>query len=349
MMDAEQRQLLERLVAMMSGAESDASIGALLAPSAADAVRPGVEALLALDERVGLSEDLRSGTCDSELVGALEESLRAVLPLLGLQPLGPPFLLLRRARQRYEAEARKARMVRRRLDALDAPAPRRHLLERYLSTGPAPLFVTELERRFAAELSTARRALEAGRFTPDELATHAGLLAWLREPGEHPAELQRALEPMRSEPELRALEYRAADHDERLLLAALAFVHGQTRMTGVLLEATVGARIARDAPQIAALAAALGPAVARSALSSFLFDMTWGNPEEPDAELTPERARAIVAARSLLPRLDSPLDDIDRDEISSDFDGEDLGELAERVRRLHRALCAVRSDFFSSP
>lgn len=268
-----------------------------------------------------------------ELPGALQqriaEAIGAVSGMLGESSGAPLGVQARRLRRCWERERKKFRMVRQRLDEKGLREGS-EILGRYLDTSPAPMFSRRLASQFqqmydrACSSKTEARRLLTGDDRLVELLQFESPLDDRRR-RQLTGRLESLVEEL-DDPEAtagRALA--AAEGDKRLVAAALA-VHTRMRTQAhpLLMDVVRGGDVA---PQAAAFAAHLAPSLARHVLGRFLVDvLNDGTPTE-DLQVDRQKLReAIVAARTVLPLIGSPLDDLEQIDTRAQ-------QIAGKVRR----------------
>ncbi|MFB6350911.1 MAG: hypothetical protein ABEN55_13190, partial [Bradymonadaceae bacterium] len=272
----------------------------LLTPSASDPW-PDVEVVLHLAEHEAVAEDLRKHGIPDELEQAIGEALEAVFPMLGIRPYGPTFKLVDIARRRLDAETEKFELVVDKLDEISTDE-RVAMVERYLGTEPAPMFVNRMRQLYPEVVSEATEALE------DEGEARVRLEALVERLGQLQADDDWT-------PEAVAETLASVDRPEEVASLGLASDHPDEQFAGAAVMyarelddlVPTAIRLALDgtgcAPELAVLTSQIAPERARNSYSTFIAEVTWQNPELPEAELTEARIRAILSARSVLPRL----------------------------------------------
>lgn len=307
---------LERLAARLARGE---------APDAQD-LRAALEhddPVVALERALALAEDPRVTALaqDDALPDAtVEELVRAfgaLIPSLGARATGGLRALTSQARRLLDAARRKDAIVRERLAALSG-ADAVSLLARYLETSPAPGFTRRLEADHP-ELFAAAREVHTSRTDPDAcFGPDADLAALLRRPTSDPALAGRlaALAARLERPRAACAAAMTRGSQDQILIAASLITFLRLRddcdhLLARFLESSP------DAPALGAAAASLDPVRTRQALSLMLADSAWGNPEEPEHQMTPDRARALVAARAILPYVGSPAPPIRIEELGA--------------------------------
>ncbi|GEM_PF-5685968 len=294
---------------------------------------PDLQVVFHLAEHPAIAEPLKSHQLPARLEAAIGHALEANLPLLGIHPYGPTYKLVELARQEFDAEKRKFDLVVSRLEDLDSDEAAA-MLARYLGTDPAPMFRTRLETRVPELVERARRRMDdagSGRLEVDEDVADAF---------ERPvADIDEAAERL-------ARYFRESDAPDETLLAK-ALGDGSPRQQRVaagwmawmnldsLVSAALGVSVAggQAAPLCTVLAALTDPERARNTLSLFLTEVTLQNPEEQQETLTPDRVRAILSMRYVLPQLDSPIDLLDPDDLP-ELPEPSLREIPQHVGRL---------------
>lgn len=266
------------------------------------------EALLtfAHDERMA---DARARLAVPEALSMiLVEALEHWMPLLGDQAVGSLENLLVHAQGLYDRERKKLSLVEEYLPKVSAERAQEILLG-YLSTRPARLFLATLEHGdFATALELARCEF-AHRTDVGVLTQDAVLLQLLRDPPPMPQLLARHMNATLSVlPDAQTLLHVALHHEDEdvvLVAAGLTAYLGQKDDASQILQRLT--RMDKDAPILATLATKLAPTMSKHTMALLLADASWGNPEEPERAMTPERARALTAMYCLLPKLGGPI------------------------------------------
>lgn len=291
---------------------------------------PDLEAVLHLAEHDVIADDLKRHAVPDRLEEAIGEALEAVLPMLGVRPYGPTFKIAQIARREYEAESEKFELVAEKLEAVASDDGAR-IAARYLDTDPAPMFVNRMRNRYPEMIDEA---------TDVETATHlaavddreglADRIAALDLPLD--AEARDVIEELEAidSPAPTATEALASDDWRELVLGgALMGIGGLSDLASTALRrVTEGSRAA---PLLAVFAARTAPERTRYAISTFLAEVSWQNPELPEAELTESRVRAILSARAVLPRVGSPMEPVDAEELPSLDEHDQLRSLPDRI------------------
>ncbi len=291
---------------------------------------PDLEAVLHLAEHPVVADDLKRHAVPDRLEQAIGEALEAVFPLLGIRPYGPTFKLVDIARRRLDSEAHKYELIAERLESLD-DEERREIVARYLGTEPAPMFVNRLRRLYPEIVSRAKRARESDQGARAALDGLVDDLDEMRADGVPVLEaVYRIVEAFDGPAEETAARGLASEEaDEQLVGAALMAHFG---LEGLL--ATAFRRVmdgSPGAPILAVLASRMAPRRAQSAFSTFLAEVSWQNPEMPEATLTPARVCAILSTRAVLPLLGSPIERLSEQEIPEHVDDPDMRNIPETV------------------
>lgn len=305
---------------------------------------PELEAVLHLAEHEAIASDLQMHALPDRLEQAIGEALEAVLPLLGVRPYGPTFKIAEIARREFDAETEKFELVCERLEAVDEDEGAR-LVARYLETEPAPMFVNRMRKRHpsivdrASEMEGRAPALED--YEPRSRV--AGALASAEalrsaDPSDLRDDLEAADDPLEV-----ATQALASDRaEDQLLGGALVKSAGLTDLVPtVLRRVTEGTEAA---PQLAVFAARTAAEETRHGFSTFLAEVSLQNPELPEAELTESRVRAILSARTVLPRVGSPMDPVDVDELPSLGDHEQLSRIPGEIDAFWEAWSEAMAD-----
>ena len=279
--------------------------------------------IVALEHTLSLAEDPRitalahDRALPDPVVEELVRAFGALIPSLGARATGGLRALTAQARRLLDAARRKDAIVRDRLATLDGPEAV-GLLARYLETSPAPGFTRRLEADHP-ELVAAARDLHVGRTDPDAcFGPDADLAELLRRPTGDASLAGRlaALAARLEHPRAACAAAMTRGTRDQILIAASLITFLRLRddcdhLLARFLESSP------DAPALGAAAASLDPAKTRQALSLMLADSAWGNPEEPEHQMTLDRARALVAARSILPSVGSPAPPIRIEELGA--------------------------------
>ncbi|MFW5967965.1 MAG: hypothetical protein ACOCV2_10620 [Persicimonas sp.] len=318
-------------------ANTEAELIEVLTPDVHEQTWPPIEVVLHVAEHPALADQ----TLPEGLKKALIEAFSAVSPLLGVRTFGTLESVAGRARSALESERNKFEMVSTRLGGEREEDVA--LVSRYLQTDPAPLFVEKLRRR-APEVVEAAEADDGIDARLDRLVEKSTLLEALEDPAAaDPDDVRSALADLSDRVDGLALR-RALDQgtdDQKLVAAALAAFTERAELAPSILEEVLAG--SERAPQMAVLAASMTPLMARNVFAQFLAEAAWGNPEEPEAEITAERVHAIVAARCALPRAGSPLDEITDERLPASFDAEQLRRVPARVAAMGELWDAVES------
>lgn len=339
-------ETIERIDELLGGSELDdetvEQLVELLRPGES-APWPELEATLHLAEHEAIASELRMHALPDRLERAIGEALEAVLPMLGIRPYGPTFKIAQIARRELRAESEKFERVAAKLEEV-GPERGREIVGRYLETEPAPMFVQRL-RKLHPDL------LERGSdWEPEGLEELVEDLDSLSEMLRSPSRL-RALDSSELQGAARGVGDRATavaralgseNWRHQLVGGALACWSELEDLAAACFRCvTEGSEVA---PQLAVFAALLAPEQTRHAASTFLAEVSWQNPELPEAELTESRVRAILSARSILPRVDSPMENVDSESLPSIVERDDLREIPALVDDYWEAWLAFLSD-----
>jgi hypothetical protein len=301
--------------------DAQKSLIEVLTPDAYEQTWPDVEVVLHVAEHPVVAKRMQDERLPELLETALVEAFSAVLPLLGTRAFGPLANFAAHTRKRLDAERRKYELVAERLDGLDEDAAVR-LLRNYISTDPAPYFVAKLRQRHSARVGEAERQSEEG-VDLAVLVEDEGLVEALREPKTADADVVRqALAGLAGHPDVSTVTlqraFRDGDADHKLVAAAIATFDVRADFAPSILAQVIAGH--RDAAHMAVLAGRLAPLMARQVFSQFLAEAAWQNPEEPEAKITAERTHAILSARCVLPKIGSPLDAVDPQNLPDALD-----------------------------
>lgn len=334
-------------------ATSLASLEPVLRDGELDAARLGAQVaaddfdidwLLAVLAHPAVSASFENDALGADVQEVVSDALARAARRLGIGAYGALPNLRERISTRLQAERRKHDLVREHLARrAEEPARQVELLRNYLGTAPAPLFVDTLSKNWPALLAQARDELERG-VDLAVLLEDAVLIDQLREPdhadfadilgriGERVSALN---SQVTGGPEMvdallrRALTTGAAE--AKLMAAALAAADTRIDLVADILALFLAA--GPHSPQLAIMAAHLDPLVTRNALAQFLVDVAHQNPEEPEANLTPERMETIVSTRCVLPLIGSPLEEMTADEFPDTPDFADLRRIPPLVNQ----------------
>lgn len=299
-----------------------------LTPNAAG-TWPGVEVVLHVVERPEVAEALRDDAAPERLIEVVSEAVRAVAPLVERSPQYPLTIQAERLRRAFDRERKKYELVRRRLEESDEKEANR-IASAYLETSPGPLFAERLSAEFKEVFEGAQLSQRRGR---EVIGGDERLVELLQfdEPvkGEFAKELMRRLDEMAQQiddvsPAVRWAVSRG-EPEEVLVGGALAARRGMSHVANGLLSHVVQAK--PFAAQAAAFAGWLTPSTARHVLARFLVDVL--NDSTPRQEYgidDDDLRRSIVAARTVLPMIGSPVDEITQVEQEAE-------EVAKTTRR----------------
>lgn len=271
-----------------------------------------------------------------ELQRVLAEAIGAVSAMLGEWSGAPLSVQASRLRRRFDREQNKYEIVRDKLDTVDDETAA-DIVGSYLDTSPAPMFSKRLAMDFGDVYDRAQSKRSAGKASLTEDDQLLELLQFDAPFDSSGRELYELLEQLATElaGDAKAVAERAlaaGDDDERLVAGVLAVREGATDLSHGLLMEVAAAKL--HAPQSAAFAGQLAPSLARHVLGRFLVDvLNEGTPTEDLEVDETELQRAIVAARTVLPLIGSPLEEVEQLEAEHE-------ETAERARRAW-AFCEV--------
>jgi hypothetical protein len=219
----------------------------------------------------------------------------------------------------------------------------RDVLTAYLSTSPGPLFVRLMRAKFETIWEHVMEDVQGERHM-EVFRAHKGIAQQLRKPSANATALgQQMVEATadikrQGQYERVVLALQSPNLDDRLVGAACVAFWRRIEHTSRLLEGVIAA--APDALPLAVLAARMDPAMARQVFSLFLMDLSLGNPEEPEYQMTEARTRALVATRWLLPRIGSPIQD-EQIEVMRQSEHEVVQEALNHVESLWEAWADV--------
>lgn len=273
-------------------------------------------------------------------------ALERLMNALGLRSLGDIYKMILEGRRVLEVEQRKCSLILDRAGSVPEEKLESFLVG-FLSTSPAPLFEEKLEQELPDAMARARA--EWTRQASFEFDGRDELLASVRgeDALEDPAAVAGLLARMREATPSHQRVVRAVlgggDEDALLLAALLAGSTRERDFANAILSGFM--RAGQDALALGVIAAKLDPLAARQVFSLFVADASWGNPEEPENQLTGPRAIALITARYLLPELGSPMEpmavEASSREMIERFELPDVPALVERWReRWERILCA---------
>lgn len=258
-----------------------------------------------------LSHRIQQGQYPDEIKQVLEHNVLKIMPRLGLRVVGPLAKLIPEATRVFGAEARKYDLVAKRV-AQQSPDERVNTLTAYLQTKPAPLFCQLMSEQFGEHWLQAQEDLSELKHL-SVFREQTALLDVLRQTQVDPNALKDALSQSTAAIDAQGWRHRlplaleSTQEDDRLVAAALACHWREIGWCSTLLDHFLAAQ--PDSYIIGVMAAALEPMMAKQVFSLFLLDMSLGNAEEPEYQLTDIRIQLILAARWLLPHLGSPIDD----------------------------------------
>jgi hypothetical protein len=291
---------------------------------------PDLEAVLHLAEHPAVADGLKKHAIPDRLEQAIGEALEAVFPLLGIRPYGPTFKLVDIARRRLDSESHKYDLVSEKLQEVD-DQQRVAILSRYLDTDPAPMFVNRFRRLYPEIVPKADEARESGEVARGRLDEIVDDVESRRQQGS--STLRAAYEATGGvdspADEVAALGLASDDSDEQVIGAALMDRFDLDDLLAVAFRRVMEG--ADAAPLLAVITSKMRPERARNAYSTFIGEVSWQNPELPEAELTPDRARAILTARSVLPELGSPMERLSTEELEEHVEDPELLDVPETV------------------
>ncbi len=340
MLAASDIEILSHVDALFAGERSLAEISSdlirLIAPADGSGHWPHVLVVLHVLESGRIFPVLTSEDFPVELAMVLEKSLKVAGHALGFRPVGPLAVQTMQLRQRFDSERRKYELVSGRLAAGVEQTEAVRMLGAYLDTGAAPLFV-EMFRSSDAELLRAaenRRVEQLGLLSSDAALVE---MLWCHEEGVSAEEIKARLETLaeaigKNPANLLVRALGGQDVEQQLVAAGLVGYLRLYDLVPHLLRLVLAD--AKITVQAAVIAARLSPEMARQMLSDLLVDMMYGNPEDPDMEITAARERTIVTARCVLPLIGSPLPAVEARDIPSSA----VPELVERLWKLWSAM-----------
>ncbi len=263
---------------------------------------------------------------------ALSDAIATVSALLGEWSGAPLVAQAQRLDRRFQREDKKYRLVRDRLEqqGLEAGA---EVLGRYLDTSPAPLFSKQLAADFAAmyDRSADQKGADDRALVADRALVEALKFDEPTQPGDFRRLKQQVDELAEGLHDVEATVQRAllnadADTEAATVAAALAARERLVDQSHHLLTAVI--RGEGFASQAAAFGAWLAPSLAKHVLGRFLVDiLNDGTPTE-DLQAGEQAVRdAIVAARTVLPNVGSPVEEIDQVEQRA----EEIAEVTTRA------------------
>lgn len=259
---------------------------------------------------------------------AMAEAIGATSAMLGEWSGAPLDVQAERLKRKYEREKTKFEMVRDKLDTVDKRTAA-DIVGSYLDTSPAPMFSEQLAAEFSGAFERAESKRTTGRalLTADDRLLELLRFDWTDEDaGAELAELVEELADELDDPAAVATRAVATgDDDERLVAGVLAVRLELTELShGLLMEVSAATKYAA---QSAAFAARLAPSLAKHVLGRFLVDALNDAAPAEDLEVDEEALRrAIVAARTILPLIGSPLEQMEQA-------GAEHQKTAERVER----------------
>lgn len=269
----------------------------------------------------------------------LEVELVRALPLVGKRPIGTTFQMAQELVRHVTAERRKLELVSAR--AADASEEQAHqMLTTYLGLGLGPLYVAQLRERLPERFARAEEAFKRSEHL-EPLRAHSAIALAMCEAQPSAQALGQALEAASAElkgsflHKLR-LGLISAQAQDIVISAALALWWDESELAPLILE-----RLTHDADYtgpLTIIAALLDPLVTQHYLSLFIAEMSWGNPEEPELELTPARIRLLLIARDLLPKLGHGLAPLNEDALGPLGQAPEVLEALHQSRRLFEAL-----------
>jgi hypothetical protein len=252
---------------------------------------------------------LQSGDPPDALAALLDPAFASALRALGISTLGPAYKLAPELTRAVSAEERKLQLVLKHLPPA-APARRVQIVTGYLKTRPAMPFLAALAQLHPGPLAEAERAY-AALVNLDALSPAAAAIEPWRAEGQPDALIAALREVVAHHADIALLQRVAlerGDAAQRLLGAALSGVRQDRDELPAILQLV--AEHHADAPLVMLVAAELDPMATANVLALLLTEAKLQNPGDPEAEMTPARARMLCAARVLLPELGSPLSSV---------------------------------------
>lgn len=301
---------LEQLLTRWNEADM-AQIVLCLQPPEQPVTRAHIELFVRAATHPSLSHRIQQGQYPDELKQVLEHNVLKIMPRLGLRVVGPLAKLIPEATRVFGAESRKYDLVAKRVATQD-PDRRINTLTAYLQTKPAPLFCQLMGEHFGEHWDQAQEDLSDLKHL-SVFREQTMLLDALRQIEVDPGTLKEALHQSTTAIDTQGWRHRlplaleSMREDDRLVASALACHWKEVGWCSTLLDHFLAAQ--PDSYIIGVMAAALEPMMAKQVFSLFLLDMSLGNAEEPEYQLTDVRIQLILTARWLLPHLGSPIDD----------------------------------------
>ena len=264
--------------------------------------------------------------------------LQECLPALGVRAVGTLATLAPEAARALALEQKKLELITSRAHSVSEERLQ-EMLVGYLTTRPAPLFQSKLGAKLPAPFEAA--LAQWSRLRAMDVPHQSALLEAARA---QPAfcDIPQAVEMLQEtcallgapERVMRGVLMDPRAHAEAKVLAALCAGYC---IASHLCEAVLSQVLlapSQDIELFAVIAAHLDPVMTRQVLALSLADISWGNPEEPENQWTPARARATITARTLLPLVGSPLGSFDLESFEAVADDE-VKMLPRRVKELH--------------
>lgn len=272
----------------------------------------------------------------------LEVELVRALPLVGKRPIGTTFQMAQELVRHVDAERRKLELVSARAAAASEEQAHQ-MLTTYLGLGLGPLYAAQLRARLPERFARAQEAFERAEHL-EPLRAQVAVVQALCEAQPSAQALGAALDV--ASDALKAsflhklrLGLISAQAQDVIISAALALWWGESELVPLILE-----RLTLEADYtgpLTIIAAQLDPLVTQHYLSLFIAEMSWGNPEEPERELTPARIRLLLIARDLLPKLGHGLAPLDEGALGPLGQAPEVLAALHQSRRLFEALSAA--------
>jgi hypothetical protein len=320
----------------MIGSELDEqTVDALVEFMTPEQTWPQLDELIYVSKHPTVWPALQRGDVPEKLEQKLSECLETLLPMLGTRGYGPVSNHVEKASRVYKAERKKYNVVIEKLEELNDKSARISLLKRFLDTDPAPLFSSRLRSRYPLLIQEAEesrsQAPRGGSLVPDPT-----VIQRLKAPRGGDAELTDLLDSyLQQHPSTpstieKALE--AGSADQKLMGAALAVYKGEPQYGPLIVDAAL--ELDDYSPYLAILGALVAPTTARNIFSQFLTEASLTDPDKPESKAFAGKSRTILALRSLLPKLDSPLSSVTEADIPENIDEESLDDVPGKIDAL---------------
>ncbi len=306
-------RLSERLDAQTPLAELTPLMRAALGHEQADApmLPEELEDLLTIVGHARIRRAIEAGELGEAQSAAVMHAVERIARALGVRAVGTLTEATERARQRFVDEQRRRGLVTERAEDVSRDKLI-DMLTGYLTTRPAPSFAAAMRRDYPEAMKAAEQAWASKRRL--DLPGREVLLA--------EAKRARPFTDLDACAEALANMTRHIEEPRRVLRGVLRAPNDEAILIASMLAGWLDARdfanailtaMFEDGPYVDILgvvAAYLHPKGARQSFSLLLADVSWGNPEEPENQLTPERLTTIVTVRTLLPKVGSPLPEL---------------------------------------